>query len=78
MEHGTDAIECDAHARSAAFRDFGAVVQKHRFDVRPGDVGALFEDCSQHALVFAHQNMISQNDISWDVKTFLDFLAHLL
>jgi hypothetical protein len=53
-------------------------VQKHRFDVRPGDVGALFEDCSQHALVFAHQNMISQNDISWGVKTFLDFFARLL
>ena len=63
MKHGTDAIECDAHARSATFRYFGSVVQKHRFNVRPGDVGPFFEDCCQHAPVFAHQNMISLNDI---------------
>ena len=54
MEHGTDAIECDAHARSAAFRYFGSVVQKHRFNVRPGDVGASFENGCQHTLVLAH------------------------
>ena len=63
MKHGTDAIECDAHSRSAAFRYFGSVVQKHRFNVRPGDVDAFFEDGCQHALVFTHQLMISKNDI---------------
>ena len=78
MEHGTDAIECDAHARSAAFRNFGSVVREHRFNVRPGDVGAFFEDGCQHALVLAHKIMISNSDISWAVKRFLDFLAHLL
>lgn len=65
MEHGTYAIECDAHARSAAFRDFGSVVQEHRFNVRPSDVGAFFENCCQHALVFAHKIMISNFDINW-------------
>jgi hypothetical protein len=82
MKHGTDAIECDARSRSAAFRYFGSVVQKHRFNVRPGDVDAFFEDGRQHALVFAHQLMISKNDIGMlpvnPVKSFLDFLAHLL
>src|ERR1035441_5637689 len=66
MEHGTDAIECDSHARSAAFGYFGSVVQEHRFNVRPSDVGASFEDGGQHALVFAHENMISINDINWE------------
>ena len=63
MEHGTDAIERDADARSAAFREFSSVVQKHRFNVSPGDVGAFFEDRCQHALVFTHSMMISKNDI---------------
>src|ERR1017187_7196496 len=63
MEHGTDAIECDSHARSAAFGYFGSVMQEHRFNVRPSDVGASFEGGGQHALVFAHENMISINDI---------------
>ena len=65
MEYGTDAIERDAHARSAAFRNFGSVVQEHHFNVRPGDVGAFFEDGCQHALVFAHATMISKNDIRY-------------
>ena len=78
MEHGTDAIECDAHSRSAAFRNFGSVVQEHRFNVRPGDVGSFFEDGCQHALVLAHKIMISKSDISWGVKRFLDFLVRLL
>jgi hypothetical protein len=64
MEHGTDAIECDTYARSAAFGNLGSIVQKHGFDVRPGDVGAPFEDRCQHALVFAHENMISKSDIN--------------
>jgi hypothetical protein len=50
-------------------------VQKHRFNVRPGDVGAFFEDGCQHALVLAHQTMISRIDIR---LRLLDFLAHLL
>ena len=75
MEHGADAIERDADARSTAFRNFGSVVQKHRFNVRPGDVGAFFEDGCQHALVLAHQTMISRIDIR---LRLLDFLAHLL
>ena len=54
MEYGTYAIECDAHTGSAAFRDFCSVVQEHRFNFLPSDVGAFFEDCSQHTLVFAH------------------------
>ena len=78
MEHGTDAIECDAHARSAAFRNFGSVVREHGFNVRPSDVSAFFEDCCHHALVFAHKSMISKSDISWGVKPFLDFLARFL
>ena len=78
MEHGTDAIECDANARSAAFRNFGSVVREHRFNVRPGDVGSFFEDCRQHALVFAHESMISKFDINWGVKYLLDFLVRLL
>ena len=64
MEHGADAIERDADARSTAFRNFGSVVQKHRFNVRPGDVGASFENGCQHTLVLAHQTMISKNDIA--------------
>jgi hypothetical protein len=38
-------------------------VQKHRFNVRPGDVGPFFENGCQHALVLAHQSMISVIDI---------------
>jgi hypothetical protein len=64
MEHGTDAIERYADARSVAFRNFGSVVQKHRFNVRPCDVGAFFEYGCQYALVFAHQTMISVVDIT--------------
>ena len=75
MEYGSDAIERNAHARSAAFRNFGSVVQEHRFNIRPGDVGAFFEDCYQHALVFTHSIMISKNDICACV---LDFSARLL
>jgi addiction module HigA family antidote len=64
MEHGADAIERNSHARSTPFRNLGAVVQEHRFNVRPRDVGAFFEDGCQHALVFAHLIMISAIDIS--------------
>ena len=63
MKHGANAIECDSHARSTTFRYFGAVMQKHCFNVRPRDVGAPFKDRSQHALVFAHKEMISLIDI---------------
>ena len=63
MEYGTDAIDCDSHARSAPFGYFGSIVQEHRFNVRPGDVGAFFEDRCQHALVFAHEDMVSEIDI---------------
>jgi hypothetical protein len=64
MEHGADAIERYADARSVAFRNFGSVVQEHRFNVRPGDVGPFFENGCQHTPVLAHQSMISVIDIT--------------
>ena len=86
MEHGTDAIQCDADARSPSLRNFRAVVQEHCFHVRPGDVGAFVEDRRQHTLVFTHKTMISKNDINGccagiaknSVNSFLDFRAYLL
>jgi hypothetical protein len=56
-------MERDAHTRSPAFRDFRPVVQQHRFNIRPGNVGTLFEDRFQHALVSTHPWMISRFDI---------------
>ena len=64
MEDRADAMERDAHARSPAFRNVRPEVEQHRFHIRPGDVGSLFEDRFQHALVFAHQTMISVVDIT--------------
>jgi hypothetical protein len=34
-------------------------VQEHRFNIRPCDAGAFFEDRCQYTLVFTHQGMIS-------------------
>ena len=54
MENTAHSIECDADARPPAFRNFRPIVQQQCFNVRPGNVGSLFEDGFQHSLVFSH------------------------
>jgi len=44
MENTAHSIECDADARPPAFRNFRPIVQQQCFNVRPGNVGSLFED----------------------------------
>jgi hypothetical protein len=63
MENCPDAVERDAHARSAALRDFRPVEQQHCLDIRPGNVGALLEDRFQHALVLIRFIIVSKTDI---------------
>ncbi len=54
MEHGTDSVQRNPNTRTAAFAYLGSQVLQSRFDVRPCNIGFLFEDRREYAFVLTH------------------------
>jgi len=54
MEDGANPIERNTHARAAPLAHFRTQVHQQAFDIRPRDVGLLFENRMKDSPVFVH------------------------